>query len=324
MGVIGFGGLISIVVLYENAIATALAPRRQMTSLADQPELVGFFSYSREDDDDSAGALSALRDRIQRELASQLGRSRHDFRLWQDTAAIAHGKLWETEIAGAIAQSVFFIPIVTPRALKSRHCAFEFQAFLKREAELSRQDLLFPLLYIEVPQLTQEEDRYQSYVRQIIHARQYADWTDFRQDDISSTRTRQQIERFCKDIAFALRVPCEAPAGQVQQDSPHPLDARAIRGVEAELSTGRPPAPRRISLSNAYDADLPRKRVGVHLRMASAVAISVAALTLCTWLFFDLYVDDPLNSREVIGAITFWTTTAALVLLAYSGLKRNN
>ena len=35
-----------------------------MSSLADLPELVGFFSYSREDDADSQGALSALRYRI--------------------------------------------------------------------------------------------------------------------------------------------------------------------------------------------------------------------------------------------------------------------
>jgi hypothetical protein len=39
-----------------------------MPLLSDSAELVGFFSYSREDDEDSNGALSALRDRIQREL----------------------------------------------------------------------------------------------------------------------------------------------------------------------------------------------------------------------------------------------------------------
>ena len=68
-----------------------------MSSLADFPELVGFFSYSREDDEDSNGALSALRDRIQRELRGQLGRSFKSFRLWQDKEAIAPGKLWESE-----------------------------------------------------------------------------------------------------------------------------------------------------------------------------------------------------------------------------------
>src|SRR5271166_6442288 len=45
-----------------------------MASLAQLPELVGFFSYSREDDEAFRGSLSALRDAIQRELSAQLGR----------------------------------------------------------------------------------------------------------------------------------------------------------------------------------------------------------------------------------------------------------
>ena len=52
-----------------------------MSSLADLPELVGFFSYSRRDDEHSGGALSRLRARIYDELRLQLGR---DVRLWRD------------------------------------------------------------------------------------------------------------------------------------------------------------------------------------------------------------------------------------------------
>src|SRR5215813_9758495 len=98
-----------------------------MPSLAELPELVGFFSYSRRDDERSGGALSALRKRIHDELGLQLGR---DLRLWQDTAAIPHGALWQDEIDRAVAESVFFIPIVTPSAVSSEHCKYEFDAFL--------------------------------------------------------------------------------------------------------------------------------------------------------------------------------------------------
>src|SRR6516164_6382486 len=102
-----------------------------MGSLAQLPELVGFFSYSREDDEDSKGKLTALREAIGSELAQHLGRSRRkDFRLWQDQAAIMAGDDWESEIAKAIGQAAFFIPIVTPRAVASRHCQFEFGSFL--------------------------------------------------------------------------------------------------------------------------------------------------------------------------------------------------
>ena len=45
-----------------------------MSSLADLTDLVGFFSYSRSDDEHSDGALSLLRERIRKELRMQLGR----------------------------------------------------------------------------------------------------------------------------------------------------------------------------------------------------------------------------------------------------------
>src|ERR1700739_3347744 len=75
-----------------------------MSSLADFPELVGFFSYSRDDDESYRGRLSALREAIQDELSAQLGRSRKNFRLWQDHEAIAPGRLWEAEIKTAVEQ----------------------------------------------------------------------------------------------------------------------------------------------------------------------------------------------------------------------------
>jgi hypothetical protein len=52
-----------------------------MSSLADLPEVIGFFSYSREDDEAFEGTLSALSDGIQRELSAQLGRSKTNLRL---------------------------------------------------------------------------------------------------------------------------------------------------------------------------------------------------------------------------------------------------
>ncbi len=97
-----------------------------MSSLADLPELIGFFSYSRQDDEDSKATLSELRDRIERELRGQLGRSKSNFRLWQDKEAISPGRLWEAEIKSAIGQSIFFIPIVTPTAVNSSQCKIEF------------------------------------------------------------------------------------------------------------------------------------------------------------------------------------------------------
>jgi formylglycine-generating enzyme required for sulfatase activity len=179
-----------------------------MSSLADLPELVGFFSYSRKDDEHSQGALSRLRARIQSELRLQLGR---DFRLWQDTAAIPDGALWEDEIKRAVAESVFFIPIVTPSGVGSAHCKFEFQSFLERELVLGRNDLIFPILYIRVAALESEAQWRQDDLLKIIGSRQYTDWQKFRHRDVTSPEIAEKIEQFCRNILGALHRPWISP-----------------------------------------------------------------------------------------------------------------
>jgi hypothetical protein len=151
-----------------------------MASLVESRQLFGFFSYSRDDDQGSKGALSALRAAIQDELSAQLGRTQADFLIWQDKTAISHGTLWENKISQGIDQAVFFIPIVTPRALRSQHCVFEFEAFLAREEKLGRDDLVFPILYIPVPELEDEKLWRQDPVLKIVGKRQYLDWRDLR------------------------------------------------------------------------------------------------------------------------------------------------
>jgi hypothetical protein len=182
-----------------------------MSSLADLPELVGFFSYSRDDDEDAKGALSNLRDGIQRELRSQLGHARAKLRLWQDKSAIPEGRLWEEELRSAIAESVFFIPIITPTAVRSRHCKREFDLFLAREAELGRRDLVFPILYIRVPALEDEQQWRRDPTLSVIAARQYADWRNLRHLDIKSSEVGVSVEHFCRSIFEALRLPWESP-----------------------------------------------------------------------------------------------------------------
>src|SRR6516225_1860557 len=168
-----------------------------MSSLADLPEVIGFFSYSREDDESLRGVLSSLRDGIQRELSAQLGRSKKNFRLWQDQEAIAPGTLWESEIKNAVSQSVFFIPLVTPRLVNSQYCQFEFDSFLAREQALGRADLIFPILYISVPALESEAQWRSHPVLSAIGRRQYVDWRQLRHLDIDSAAVREAVERFC-------------------------------------------------------------------------------------------------------------------------------
>ena len=200
-----------------------------MSSLAELPELAGFFSYSREDDDAFKGMLSALRDGIQRELSAQLGRSKRTFRLWQDQTAIAPGKLWESEIKTAIDESFFFLPIVTPRSVSSKYCKFEFEAFLAREKTIGRSDLIFPILYISVAALENEAKWRDDPVLSTIGRRQYVDWRPLRHLDVQSTAVREQIERLCQKIVEALNAPWTSPEERQKME-----EAKARQQAEEE------------------------------------------------------------------------------------------
>ncbi len=234
-----------------------------MSSLADLPELVGFFSYSRDDDVDSQGALSALRNRIQGELRSQLGRTTKTFRLWQDKEAIPSGTLWESEIKNAVAQAAFFIPIITPTVVASPHCKFELESFLAREAELGRDDLVFPILYIDVPGLEESAQRHRDPVLSLIAKRQYKDWREFRYLDVNSTEVRREVARFCTHIRDALRRPrMSSEERKPQEERMAPGEAEAERRrQEAEARRRAEVEGRRAAgLEAAARADAERRR----------------------------------------------------------------
>jgi hypothetical protein len=196
-----------------------------MASLADLPEIIGFFSYSRDDDEDSHNALSTIRALVQNELRARLGRSRQSLRLWQDQEAIAPGSMWESQINAAVQQSVFFIPIITPRVINSKYCGVEFKRFLDREKELRRDDLVFPILYIDVDEL-QDENQWRGHpLLEVIGQRQYVDWREYRYES-ESPALRRAVASLCSKITTALRRP---PPNEKSE-----ADDRAAAQQEAE------------------------------------------------------------------------------------------
>jgi hypothetical protein len=230
-----------------------MAKADNMSTLAELPEIIGFFSYSRDDDDAYKGRLSALRESIQQELGAQLGRSKATFRLWQDKAAIAPGQLWESEINNAVGQSAFFIPIVTPRMVNSRYCQFEFDAFQAREKVLARKDLIFPILYVPVSALQDEAQWRDHPVLSVIGKRQYVDWQLFRYSDVQSPAQLEAIAQFCGTIVEALRQPMQsAEERRRQQAGPAPSNGKsrpsgAAAAGDAKRSSGSYRAPDRPS-----------------------------------------------------------------------------
>jgi hypothetical protein len=264
-----------------------------MASLADTPDLVGFFSYSRGDDEGSGGRLSKLRERIQEELRGQLGRTKIDFRLWQDKVSISQGELWEDNIKKAVAESVFFIPIITPTAVKSRYCKFEFETFLAREKELGRRNLVFPILYIPVPALMGDRWREDALLT-IIGSRQYEQWQSLRHLDPSSTEVALRVEKLCENITKALQQPWLSPQERQQAEAQRQAeeerrqqDAKTKRRLEgAEVEKNPQDKERRKLEQRAAWAGTKARALQV-LRGKTAAGAGLVTLLLVggTWLY---------------------------------------
>jgi hypothetical protein len=173
--------------------------------------------------------------------------------------------LWETEITNAAAQSVFFIPIITPTVVASRYCRFELDAFLAREAALGRSDLVFPILYIDVPALEDGVERENDPVLSLVAKRQFADWREFRYLDVHSTEFKREVGRFCKDIRDALRrrwVSPEEKAAAVERAAAQ--DAEAKRQEEARPAAEVQTREREEEEQRHREAAFEQSRKGAH------------------------------------------------------------
>ena len=270
-----------------------------MSSLADLPNLIGFFSYSREDDQGDDGAIAALADRIYRELRAQLGRTSQNFRLWRDKDALAAGEHWKVKLKEAVAESAFFMQMVSPSAVKSPFCRFELDSFMEREKELGRDDLIFPILYISVPELD-DKRKDDDPVLSVISEREYVDWRKIRHAPVNSPEVRQTVEQFCNTIAKKLRQPRISPEDRKRLEEDDAAQERQTggRGHEGGIRGNRKSESR--SIFSRFPLSLLPSRQWLTRRK---LAVCGLILALVTYLLFN--VADWLSIRNSTSAEDF-------------------
>ncbi len=162
---------------------------------------VGFWSYARQDDDHSDGQLSQLRTIVGKAINLQYG---EELTLWQDIAAIPFGADWAATIERTIGQVTFFVPIVTPRYVKSANCLAEFRAFRDRMKALERDDLIFPIYYVNVENLPASDTVFGDELAGLRRPQ----WIDFRSlvyEDPKSPKVRQWADRLAVGVLSAMR-----------------------------------------------------------------------------------------------------------------------
>lgn len=173
-------------------------------------EQIAFLSYTRRDDEHERGRITEIRKQLQSEVEVQTGRP---FQIFQDQENISVGQPWRTQIQLSIDNTSLLIAVVTPSFLLSSACRDEVSRFIRREQELGRDDLIIPVVYIPTPALTNADDE----VARVLRERQFADWTELRFEELSSSLVRRKISELATGIVAALQRDLETPSDSAKK-----------------------------------------------------------------------------------------------------------
>ncbi|MEU2434536.1 toll/interleukin-1 receptor domain-containing protein [Streptomyces sp. NPDC007861] len=187
----------------------------------------GFWSYTHRDDQLDEGRIRRLAEAIAHAFEITTGDELHVF---VDSNSIAWGEQWRARLDSALTSTTFLIPIVTPKFLKSQECRREIITFSGHAASLGLDDLILPIHYVNVPQLTEENSS--DEVVQLISRRQWVDWRRLRLEDERSPEYRQSVNQLALRLKGILETPpASGPiailSSDTEADQPGFLDSLA-------------------------------------------------------------------------------------------------
>ncbi|MFI6583208.1 toll/interleukin-1 receptor domain-containing protein [Embleya sp. NPDC050493] len=160
---------------------------------------VGFWSYTHRDDELDDGRIRRLAQSIGDEFEIITG---EELKVFVDKKSIEWGDGWRIRIDTALTSSTFLIPIITPRYFKSQQCRREIITFAGHAASLGLDELLLPIHYVNVPELTDNKD--EDEVIALIRKRQWVDWRDLRLEDEKSPEYRKAINQLAARLSKIL------------------------------------------------------------------------------------------------------------------------
>ena len=157
-------------------------------------DVAAFWSYSHEDDELDRGAIVELAKNLCNEFSLVTGGA---LTLFIDRAGISWGDEWRQRVDGALTNTTFFIPIVTPRYFARLECRRELLKFSSQAQSLGVSELLLPIRYAKVKDLTEQNP---DEAIALVARKQYVDWTGLRLQGSSSPEYRTAVN------ALAIRL----------------------------------------------------------------------------------------------------------------------
>jgi formylglycine-generating enzyme required for sulfatase activity len=157
-----------------------------------------------------------------------------------------------------IVQTTFFIPIVTPRFLRSTHCRDEFLSFRRRMQSLGRNDLIFPVHYVGVDDVSSEETLFSDELA----ALRRSQWIDFRPLFYADPKS-PEVRRWAGDLAASVLKTLRQPIATRSPQEPTSEHRSAAEAASEYVST-KPPVSR-----PSRDAQQAPARPTIHVQLST-------------------------------------------------------
>ncbi|MGM0360653.1 toll/interleukin-1 receptor domain-containing protein [Streptomyces griseoaurantiacus] len=204
--------------------------------MATHGQSAGFWSYTHRDDEIEQGRIKRLAQKIANEFE---GITAEELEVFIDKKDIKWGDEWRKRIDNALVGSIFFMPIVTPRFFKSEECRREILTFAGHAKSLGLEELLLPILYFDVPELTEQDSS--DEVMSLVAQRQYEDWTKLRLEDEESPEYRKAVNRLAGRLVEILeRTENVEPPPVTLTDDPEADEEPGMLELMADAETALP------------------------------------------------------------------------------------
>jgi hypothetical protein len=149
-------------------------------------DVAGFWGYARRDDEIEGGRVVLLSEKLKAEYLLITG---EPLEIFVDRQ-VEWGEQWRARIGSALAQTTFFIPIITPTFFQRPECRKELIDFAGQAKSLGVSELLLPIYYIHVPGFGESAP---DDAVSLVAGYQYVDWRALRLADPESPEYRTGV-----------------------------------------------------------------------------------------------------------------------------------
>lgn len=161
----------------------------------------GFWSYVHLDDEAEYGYISTLAGDLTKYYEALTGEK---ITLFLDKEMISWGDDWQQRIDASLSSVAFFVPVLTPRYFQSTECRRELNFFARKADQLGVKELVLPILWIDVPELTDSSST-DELVR-LANKFQRSDWRVKKFAEVGSGEYRRSVAELAERLLTANKL----------------------------------------------------------------------------------------------------------------------